>query len=609
MIADPNDVVSAGRASFAPAASPSSSPAATIDIAQLRVAEARVTDLAEHLQLALEAGDLGTWSWDIATGITTWDAAMCRLYGRDPADGMEIPFEEWVELLHPDDVQQCLDIVNEAMGDPGPYQMEHRVRWPDGTEHWLSCRGSVRVDEHGAPMGTIGCSGDVTERKRVDLDRDRRMDEAEEIARGERLARERLEFLARINDCALDAADHTELMATVTQAAVPRLGDWCTLHFLGEPGAPPVVHVAHVDPEKVRWVEELQARYPYDPDAATGVAAVIRSGEAELVQVDQALIDEAIETSAVPADEVRNIVEQLHLTSLITVPLRTSRGVIGAMQFVSAESGRIYGDDDLALAHAASGRVAAALDNAWLNQQYRGVAAALQQGLLPVTVPPIEGVDVAVRYWAAGLVNEVGGDFYDVFPLGPDRWGIVIGDVCGTGPQAAAVTAKARHTIRAGATHGVGHVEVLGWVNDAILNSGRGRFCTVLYATLERVGDDRWTFTVASAGHPLPVLVDREGAHLVGRPGTLAGVLPELKLTVTTRDLHRGDTLVLYTDGFTDVRPPHDLTDDEMQAIIADAATRSTAEEVADALRSSIDEILSFEHRYDDMALVVLRVE
>jgi serine phosphatase RsbU (regulator of sigma subunit) len=279
------------------------------------------------------------------------------------------------------------------------------------------------------------------------------------------------------------------------------------------------------------------------------------------------------------------------------------------MQFVSAESARTYDDDDLALAEAAAGRVAAALDNAWLNKQYRGVAGALQEALLPVAVPDIDGVDMAVRYWAAGLVNEVGGDFYDVFPIGPERWSIVIGDVCGTGPEAAAVTAKARHTIRAAATHGAEHKDVLQWVNDAILASGRSRFCTVLYATLERRPDTRWTLTTSAAGHPLPIVATQEGTHLVGRPGTLAGVCRRLDLTVSTTHLASGDTLVLYTDGITDVAPPHGLIEADMRDLVAEAAVAPTAHDVVETLHERLNQILPFERRHDDMALVVLRID
>ncbi len=182
------------------------------------------------------------------------------------------------------------------------------------------------------------------------------------------------------------------------------------------------------------------------------------------------MIERAIDDSTrIDKDELREIFDLLQMTSVITVPLVTRRGVVGAMQFVTAESGHRLGADDLTLAQAAASRVGAALDNMWLSEQYRGIAQLLQRELLPPSLPDVPGVDIAVRYWAAGIVTEAGGDFYDVFEVAPNRWSVLVGDVCGTGPQAAAITAKARHTARAAATHGHGHIEVMHWVNDAVL--------------------------------------------------------------------------------------------------------------------------------------------
>ena len=190
----------------------------------------------------------------------------------------------------------------------------------------------------------------------------------------------------------------------------------------------------------------------------------------------------------------------LQLTGIITVPMRTKRGIIGAIRFVSAESGRQFDDDDVALGRTVAGRIAEALENTWLTDQQRAIAGTLQAALLPPRLPDIDGASVAVRYWAAGTVTDVGGDFYDIFALGDRRWAIVIGDVCGTGPNAAAVTAIARHTIRAAATHGADHHEVLSWVNDALHAGNRDLFCTAIYSTLERVDDETWRFISVAGG-------------------------------------------------------------------------------------------------------------
>ncbi len=287
----------------------------------------------------------------------------------------------------------------------------------------------------------------------------------------ERVLRERLEFLAELNRVALAANDYRSLMRAVTAAAVPELGDWCTLHFVPEPGGTPEVEVAHTDVAKIEWAAQMRQRYPFDPDGVRGIPAVIRTGRLEFLrEIDPEFVDRAIHEAGGDAirDELLDLVEKLQLTSVITVPLNTNRRTIGAMQFVSAESGRVYDHEDVALAQAAAGRIAEALDNVWLTEQHRLIATKLQAALLPPRLPEVDGLTIAAWYWAAGAVSEVGGDFYDAFAIDDRKWAVVIGDVCGTGPDAAAVTAIARHTIRAAATHGHQPAEVLSWLNDAL---------------------------------------------------------------------------------------------------------------------------------------------
>ncbi len=229
---------------------------------------------------------------------------------------------------------------------------------------------------------------------------------------------------------------------------------------------------------------------------------------------------------------------------------------------------------------------------------------------LPPQLPAIDGLSVAVRYWPAGTVNDVGGDFYDVFRVDEGKWAVVIGDVCGTGPDAAAVTVIARHTIRAAATHNASHHEVLDWTNDALHAGGRNRFCTAVYSTLTPTDEASWLFTSIAAGHPLPILVRADGATTtIGEPGTLLGVLPTLSATIGLVRLDIGDTVVLYTDGLTDVRPPHDLDPDRLVRLVSEAAsTDGSAEEVAARLGAAVEAVLPVLERDDDLALVVLRV-
>jgi serine phosphatase RsbU (regulator of sigma subunit) len=300
------------------------------------------------------------------------------------------------------------------------------------------------------------------------------------------------------------------------------------------------------------------------------------------------------------------ILEELAITSAITVPLRTKRRVVGAMQLVSAESGRHYDEDDVALAEAVAGRLAEALDVAWLADQQRSIAATLQQALLPPALPAISGLDVAARYWPAGA-SPVGGDFYDVFAMGEQEWAFVIGDVCGTGSDAAALTSIARHTIRAAARHDVAAPDVMAWVNEAVLHSNRHLFCTACFVTL-RAQDDAWELASTAAGHPLPIVTTASGPATVGQPGTLLGALPEITTTTGRTQLRAGDVAVLYTDGITDLPPPYGTTADDLAALVHELRDLPSADAVADAIHRSLLTRVPDTNRRDDVALLVVRV-
>jgi PAS domain S-box-containing protein len=572
----------------------------------------RREDLSAHLSLALEAGRLGTWRWDARTGEVLWDERLERIFGLEPGtfDGT---FDMWVSLLHPDDREQVLAAVDRAVRNRTSYLVEHRVVWPDGTVRWLQGRGSVTFDDDGAVDGTIGCTGDITAVKQAEQDAEERARSAAAWAEREHRERERLEFLVGLTEVSLTAGSHQAFMDEVTAAAVPRLGDWCALHYQPPDSTRLERSVAHADPHKAAWALALADRHPPDPAGGHGVPAVMRTGRTEFIAAfDEELTDTLIREATMPADEAQAIFDELALTSAITVPLRAARGVIGAMQLVSAESGRCFAAEDVALAEAAAGRIAEAVERIWFAEQHRTISATLQRALLPPALPQVPGVSLAARYWPAGAAAEVGGDFYDVFPVEDGLWALLIGDVCGTGSDAAAVSGIARYTTRAAARHGCDHTEVLAWINDAVLHSGRDRFCTACFATLRAEADGSFRLTAASAGHPLPVIVPPDGeARLHGEPGTLLGVFDDIRVHATDARVAPGDVIVFYTDGITDLPPPHGLDAPGTVALLRQAvldAGGSGAEHVIERVREALDARIPIRQRHDDIALLVLHV-
>jgi phosphoserine phosphatase RsbU/P len=185
------------------------------------------------------------------------------------------------------------------------------------------------------------------------------------------------------------------------------------------------------------------------------------------------------------------------------------------------------------------------------------LAAVLQQTLLPPQLPDVPGVQTAAYYHPASL-DEVGGDFYDLFRLPDGRWGFFLGDVCGKGAPAAALTSLTRYTLRSAAVHDPDPFQVLTNLNAVLIQEhhpGSPRFCTVIYGVLDTAGD-QCAITLAGGGHPPPVLLGADGTARVLDldGGQLVGAIREPRFAAVEVRLARGDTLLLHTDGLTEAR-------------------------------------------------------
>ena len=236
------------------------------------------------------------------------------------------------------------------------------------------------------------------------------------------------------------------------------------------------------------------------------------------------------------------------------------------------------------------------------------MADALQRTLLPPRLPDIAGIDLAARFRPAGHA-EVGGDFFDVFPLPRRAWGIAVGDVCGKGPAAASITTAARYAVRAAAIEHPEPAQVLHLVNEALLLDDEDdgmRFCTMVYGRLRSQGDG-YRLTVASGGHPLPFL-RRRGRRVepLGAYGTAVGLVEEVEFVDRSVRLRAGDAVVFFTDGLTELRVGADLFGSE-RVVAALAAAGGGAEGIIDAIEDEI--AASHGRQSDDIAIVALVVK
>jgi serine phosphatase RsbU (regulator of sigma subunit) len=226
---------------------------------------------------------------------------------------------------------------------------------------------------------------------------------------------------------------------------------------------------------------------------------------------------------------------------------------LGTLETID-HAGREFTPRDEAILTQLAQLASVAIANAQLYDREHTIAHSLQRSLRPGALPDVPGVSAAVRFRPAGEGVELGGDFYDLFRARGGGWAAVIGDVQGKGPDAAAVTALARHTLRAAAAYEARPSGVLALLHRALHEQNGDRFLTVAYAHLRASGDGI-VLELACGGHPLPLVVHPSGAvEPVGALGTLLGTDIEPQLTDVRVHLGQGDVLLLYTDGVTEVR-------------------------------------------------------
>lgn len=235
------------------------------------------------------------------------------------------------------------------------------------------------------------------------------------------------------------------------------------------------------------------------------------------------------------------------------------------------------------------------------------LAETLQRSLIPPAPPTIPGLEVAAIYRPAGPGDQVGGDFYDVFETGRGDWAVVLGDVCGKGPEAATVTALARYTLRAMAMRTRRPSRILTALNEALLLQHPERFCTVVYARVQDVRG-RWRVTLGCGGHPVPIRLTAAGEAVpLGCAGTVIGVLDDPELNDVRIELHPGESMVLYTDGVTEGRSGNEFYGEERLLGLLAASAGADAAKLAETIEA---DVLDFQGGIprDDVAAVVLRV-
>ena len=236
-------------------------------------------------------------------------------------------------------------------------------------------------------------------------------------------------------------------------------------------------------------------------------------------------------------------------------------------------------------------------------------ADALHASLLPRRMPEIPGLKIAATYIAAAEDPEVGGDFYDVYQT-PDGWGLAVGDVCGKGEEAAAVTAAARHAIRVLARRCADPGEVLAGANEIVLAEEfalDGGFVTANVAHLSWL-DGKLRVVIGSAGHPAAILLRADGrVRTMNGGGLPLGLFPDSSPATQELTMDAGDVLFLYTDGVAQARGPNNTY---FQDRLADELAGLAGSTAADLVASMRQAMLAFSggNLIDDVTMLAVRV-
>ncbi len=359
-----------------------------------------------------------------------------------------------------------------------------------------------------------------------------------------------LDEIARVSDGAQDLPATLEAICDIL---VPAAADWCAVDVISDGEVERVaLRVSEAGgPEVELWMADREPSFPQAMiDAATPSLEprfIERVSEADL----RALAHDPDDLTAL---------RDLRMRSLVTAALRARGRLIGSVTLGTAWSRRRYRRHDARFARVLSGRIALALDNAGLftdlervQRERAEIAATLQRGLLPPPLPEIPGWVAAAMYRPAGAENEVGGDFYDAFPIA-GGWMLVIGDVTGRGAQAAAVTAQARYTLRTAAWLSGDPIVAFAALNSALLARVDSALCTVVALALS--ADSEQPVRLAVAGHLPPLLVDGNSVTEAAEAGPVLGAFGDAGWNLEQAAIRPGQQLVAVTDGITEAGGP-----------------------------------------------------
>ncbi len=574
------------------------------DITARRQAQERLKESEEHFRATFDQAAVGMAHVALNGRWMRVNDRLCEITGYTREELLRKTFQE---ITHPEDFGRQAGLVRKMLaGEVSTYSLEKRYIRRDGSPVWVNVTVSLLHEESGEPRYFITLVEDISKRKQAEEERDLLL-VREQLVRAEAVkARKRFALLAAAGPVLAASLDYEATLERISRIAIPDLADWCLVDMVEDGGAVSQQAASHADPAKEPLLRELAAHRTFDEEALCwGPVRALRDGRPVL---EPEITDQVLVRRATSAGHLR-LLQRLAPRSVMSVPLLARGRVLGAMTFVSSNVERLYDEEDLSLAESLAYRCALAVDNARLYSDRSHIARTLQRSLLP-HLPEVPGVEVGVEYLPVGEGIEVGGDFYDLVESGDEAgWLAVIGDVCGKGAEATAVTALVRYTIQAIAVRERDPARVLRFLNEAMKRQvPEEQFATVACGRLTRNGSG-WNLVVGRGGH-LPPLVLRASGDIeyVNPPGRVLGIFKDPEVETETVHLGPGDAAVFYTDGIIEARAPEGFMfgEERLRGLLR-ACAGMDATSLARRLR---DAVLEFEEGVprDDFAILVLRV-
>ncbi len=454
-------------------------------------------------------------------------------------------------------------------------------------------------DQDGRPQRAYAMFRDLTAQRRAERERAELL-ASEGAARAEAgNARERLMFLLRAGDLVAAARDRHELLQHAARLVVDSLADFCLVYLPAVDGSLRATSIAHGD--RARGVVLADLRDHSAPMVGQlTVQAVYATGTSRLVLDAAARL---ADRDDIPPP-LAGVLGRLQPDNVLVAPLTAGQRPLGVLALGRGPERPCFSETDIEVVEELGRRMAVGLANADTFARDHTIAETLQRAVLPDLLPKIAGLDLAVRYLPATDGVDIGGDWYDAFPLDGDRVGLVIGDVVGHNVAAASIMGQVRNLLRGYAIEDPRPADVLRRTNTALARLLPEALATVVYAVLDPAAGE---LSYANAGHPPPILTTGAGQaeYLDAAAGVMLGAPGDAVFTAARRHLPPGAEVLFYTDGLIEDRH-RDITDGlDALAVAMRSSTAVSAEETCVAAQAMLP---GSTPRADDVCLLAARL-